>query len=193
MSYLSDCREFTVSIEPDNDHGAPWDEECGHGDVSEWTTRSKLPGELVLSSDHSSYRYYDFAGACRIARRDGWGFLPSPLKTRALPDGNFEARSGSLAAVSDDVNKAIRALYAAHRATFPSDRAYAAAAAMADYDRLRGWCDDQWCYVGVIVTDDETGESESLWGIESDADDYLHEVAAELTAELKASMSESNE
>ena len=65
-------RTYLVEFYHDNDHGAPWDEEDGHGTVSEWTTRDKLSGELVLASDRHSKRFYDFAETCRIAKRDGW-------------------------------------------------------------------------------------------------------------------------
>ena len=63
----------------------------------------------------------------------------------------------------------------------------AARAAMADYDRLRKWCGDQWHYCGVVVVtayrEDIALGSASLWGIESDAGDYLLEVANELLPE----------
>lgn len=48
----------------------------GHGPVTAWTTRSKHPGELVINKDRGRARYYDFAEACRIARRDGWDAEP---------------------------------------------------------------------------------------------------------------------
>jgi hypothetical protein len=57
---------------------------------------------------------------------------------------------------------------------------------MADYDRLRKWCSDQWHYCGIVVTAYREGialGSASLWGIESDAGDYLLEVANELLPE----------
>lgn len=69
---------LTATTEYDNSHGAPWQECDGHGPVSEWTTRDKLPGELVLCSDHGCKHYYDYAEACRAARAEGWGFLPAP-------------------------------------------------------------------------------------------------------------------
>jgi hypothetical protein len=59
-----------------------------------------------------------------------------------------------------------------------------------DYEFLRGWCNDQWSYVGVTVTlmvEDEDGElvesddpelEDSLWGVET-FDDYHMEVAYE--------------
>ena len=64
---------FHVRIEPDQDHGAPWEENDGHGIVSEWTTRDKAPGERVLASDRSHRRYYDVVETLAIAKRDGWG------------------------------------------------------------------------------------------------------------------------
>lgn len=76
-------QSFRVTVEHDADHDAPWDNEDGHGPVSEWTTRDKAPGELVLCEDGRSKRYYDFAEACRIARRDGWGFMPHKLTIEA--------------------------------------------------------------------------------------------------------------
>ena len=202
-----DGNRYRVTIEADRDHGAPWDEEDGHGPVSDWTRRDKRPGELTLDSDgHGSRHLYDFAEACRIARRDGWGFLPGQLRTDRQPDGTWRAwcaPSGfadrmtlgdrAFAADAPDVNAAIRAVYAAHRATMTA-RQYAAGAALADYDRLRAWCNDDWHYVGVVVTADEScpccdrrlDESESCWGVESDAGDYLDEVAQDLAEELHA-------
>ena len=64
-------REYTWTVEYDCDIGAPWGKHDGHGPVTEWTTRPKGPGERVLAEDRGSYRYYDYAEACRIAKRDG--------------------------------------------------------------------------------------------------------------------------
>ncbi|AGH76586.1 hypothetical protein QT562_22025 [Xanthomonas citri pv. citri] len=66
---------FAVEKEHDHDAGTPWDREDGHGPVSGWRhKRTKRPGELVLNQ-HSpmEVRFYDFAEACKIALRDGWG------------------------------------------------------------------------------------------------------------------------
>ena len=197
-------KPFAFKIERDDSMGPPWEEHDGHGDVSEWTSRGKAPGELVLSEDRGSFRYYDFAGACKIARRDGWGFLPGPLQLLRV-DGKWQAwvnspRSRRYArgkwrfdklffAMDRDVNRAIGAVYAAHRATM-SARAYAAGAAMSDFERLRGWCAGQWEWVGVVVARvnedgaDFDGETQSVWGIESDSPDYHAETARELAAEF---------
>ena len=67
-------------------------------------------------------------------------------------------------------------------------RQQAARAVEADYAFLRGWCRDDWQYVGVVVCleDDDDTQQASLWGIESDADDYLTETAYELADEIMA-------
>ncbi len=55
-----------------------------------------------------------------------------------------------------------------------------------DFDYLRRFLSGDWEYVGVIVTDPETGESASLWGIESDAREYIDEVSRELIDEIES-------
>jgi hypothetical protein len=68
---------FTVVAvtERDDDSRVPW-EDCGHGPVSEWTTRDKRPGERVLCTDGRSKRFYDFADAIKTAKADGWDAKP---------------------------------------------------------------------------------------------------------------------
>ena len=199
LQFEKDGVAFRARTEYDEHHGTPWENEDGHGAVSDWTRRKKLPGEIVLAEDRGSYRYYDYAEACKIARKEAWGYLPGTLKTELLPWGDWRAYvvperfadrgKPALEAIATDINAAIRAVYAAHRATM-TKRQYAAAAAMADYDRLRRWCNGGWHYVGVVVEslDEECDviDSASIWGIESDAGDYLDEVAQDLAAELLA-------
>ena len=62
-------------IEHDSDSGPPWKEDDGHGPVTEWTSREKRPGErvLIVADRGGSRRFYDFAEAVRLARKDGWG------------------------------------------------------------------------------------------------------------------------
>lgn len=207
MLYYGDTFEvdgntFKVTFPYDEFFRTPWEEDDGHGPVREagrigyHGRPHKAPGEMLLG-DHW---VYDFAEACKIARRDGWGTLPGDLVTRQDADGLWHAsvatswryRGPELEATNVDVNAAIRAVYDAYRATFPSERAYAAAAAMADYDRLRRWCNDQWYYIGVVVTlcDDDgdpvDGYRASVWGIESDCHEYLEVTARELAQEILA-------
>lgn len=142
---------FVVRIECDDAMGAPWKEHDGHGPVSDWTTRAKMPGERVLASDRRQRCYYDFAEAVKIAKRDGWDAPPYSTGTR----GQRAAR-----------------------------------AAEADFRRLQAWCNGDWSWIGVVVQrvcdccGGPTGETQSLWGIESYAGDYLDEVARELADEL---------
>ncbi|AHB12028.1 hypothetical protein Sano_08 [Xylella phage Sano] len=136
---------FRVDHCADTDNGAPWENEDGHGTVSDWTTRDKSPGELVLNTDHGSKRFYDFADACRIALRDGWG-------ARGAEEGM-------------------------------SKRQIAALAAREDYEHLRAWCNDEWSYIGVVVTlldieGNETDATDSLWGVD-DNGDYAATVASD--------------
>jgi hypothetical protein len=193
-----DRKPFAWKIEHDDSGFAPWENDCGHGPVSDWERRDKLPGEMILNEDRGSKRFYDFAEACRMARKDKWGFLPGELQTRkvfgrwhAWIDGRYlrrGKREKRFHSVDVDINKAIGAVYANHRATMTA-REYAAGAAMQDYDRLRKWCNDQWSYVGVMVAPiDRYGpdwrRAESLWGIESDSDDYHLETAIELASQM---------
>jgi hypothetical protein len=205
MTYFTDIDQpatahgFTLiaRIEPDYNHDAPWEECDGHGPVSDWTTRDKEPGELVLSEDRYSRRYYDFAEACRIARCDGWGapFYGQTIERgvnglrRLRSEWFTEDHHVHFSDWTDEIDHSdYAAARDAMRATMTA-RQYAAAAARADYERLRAWCNDEWSYVGVIVTasrnDVELG-SASVWGIESDAGDYLLETANELAADAIA-------
>jgi hypothetical protein len=70
---------ITAKIWADDDTTPPWEREDGHGPVSDWVYRDKAPGELLLNTRRgtgATYRYYDFAKACRIARADGWDSKP---------------------------------------------------------------------------------------------------------------------
>lgn len=186
---------YVATIHADDSHSAPWKECDGHGPVSDWTTRGKRPGEMVLNQDGRSKRYYDFAGACRIARRDGCGSLPGemviernnhhgPRKFRAYVNGKPEMR-----AYGKDQNAAIGALYTIYRASMTA-RQWAAAAAMRDFEYLQSWCQDDWQYIGIEVRRADAcqccGESESLCGIESNSGDYVRDVATDLAEQLSA-------
>lgn len=156
--------DFVVNIETDCFAGPPWEEEDGHGPVSNWVDRPKLPGEMILlfkfsHNDGNSYRifsryrrYYDFQAAVKLARREGWNTAPGVFKT-----------PGEQAAVS----------------------------ALADFRRLKRWCDDEWQYVYVTVRPlDEYGDilpmSASMGSVEYDPDDtsYIGCVAEELARQV---------
>ena len=70
-------RTFQAFTAPDDSGDAPWDSCDGHGPVSDWRRReSKRAGELVLCEDRGSCRFYDFAAAVKLARKDGWDTPP---------------------------------------------------------------------------------------------------------------------
>jgi hypothetical protein len=70
-----------------------------------------------------------------------------------------------------------------------SRRAYAARAVETDFEYLKGWCDDDWHWVGVDVTVSKAGIElteefdHALWGIESLSGEYCTEVAEEYAVE----------
>lgn len=148
-------REFKVEIVDDPDHGPPWENDCGRGIVSEWTTREKQPWEKVLARDHGSYRYFDVQATMAKAKEDGW-----MLNERDL------------------------AKLTARLKRKPTKGEIRAATVEREFDFLYGWCNDQWNYVGVSVTDVESGEGDSLWGVESNDREYLEVVRDELASGL---------
>lgn len=157
-------RTFVVSIVQDDVAETPWEASDGHGPVTKWTTRDKRPGELVLSRDGGSRRYYDYAEACKIARRDGWNCPPYHVEGETA-------------------------------------KQRAARAVMADFKRLKSWCNDGWHYVGVCLFElprdgvqrDARHVADAapfglladwaLWGVESDDYDYHAEVVRDLIRE----------
>lgn len=67
-------------------------------------------------------------------------------------------------------------------------RQQAARAARADFEYMRAWCNDEWRYVGVVVTlldpqGEKTEVSDSLWAVET-LGDHHHETARQLADEL---------
>lgn len=162
---------FRFNSEYDIDCDAPWEREDGHGPVTDWRHgRDKAPGERVLCSDRGSYRFYDWAEASRIAKRDGWGLG------------------------ADDIAKLAHRLGRA-----PTKGDITAEAVQRDFDHIRDWCNDQWHYIGVTVTlmvEDDDGElveysgplksqfMDALWGIEDSEHKYVEEVAHELAESI---------
>lgn len=176
---------ITATIEHDSDTGAPWLEHDGHGPVSDWTTRAKRPGELLLHSDGPHKRYYDFAQACRIARRDGWGISDAALQelrgpTRRVVASEYHVENG----IRQD--KLTWEDCAPRKVT---KRMIASASAMSDYESLKAWCNDEWYWGRIVVTVTHTESeielaSDSLWGIDANYpgsdNSYLTDCAMEL-------------
>jgi len=149
--------QFSFRTEHDADHEAPWDAEDGHGPVSEWKRHAFGMGSKPPKKPGEMILVCD-RGSYRT-----YDFAEA-VKIAKRDGWDAEPYGGTKG-------------QKAHRA------------AMADFDRLRRWCNDQWDYVGVIIemlddAGDPMGETESLWGVESDAGDYFEEVAQELAAEI---------
>lgn len=152
-------KSFLVEIERDESMGEPWKEHDGHGIITEWERRDKAPHERVLCEDHRSHRYYDVRESTELAKRDGWGCSHSTVTDGKFHHGHKSKREAIACAVDQDFN------------------------------RMRGWCNDEWSWVGVIVTmlDDDgkkTDVTDSLWGIESDSTDYIDQTAQEMAESL---------
>jgi hypothetical protein len=147
-----------VLVEYDQCMGAPWEEHDGHGPVSDWRNiDSQAPGERVLSRDGYSVRFYDFAEAVKIAKRDGWGF-----------NGQYEFAPGKKPKLTPEA-----------RAMTPLARAKKAAEE--DFENLRAWCNDEWHWITVGVEVSRNGatvDKDYCGGIE-DYTDYWREHAAE--------------
>lgn len=67
----------------------------------------------------------------------------------------------------------------------------AARAVEADFQFLRGWCRDDWHYVGVVLSVYRNGillddHAASVWGVEDNATDYLKQLAEEMVDEAVA-------
>lgn len=149
-----------IHVHHDEDMGEPWKEHDGHGIVSEWTRRDKQPGELVLVSDRNSKRFYDLAGTLELAKRDGWGIGDKP----------------KLAALAAKLG---------HK---PTAKEIRAEAVRMDYEHLRGWCNDEWQWLGYTTTietpDGDEIDGDSCWGYESDSDYMLSEAFGNAESEI---------
>ena len=83
---------FTVTYEHDNDADPPWKQGDGNGDVqhslaAHWQgegVSDKRPGERPLNTaSRSQFQYYyDWAGAGKEARKDGWNTPPYDAPNR---------------------------------------------------------------------------------------------------------------
>jgi hypothetical protein len=154
FKFTHDGRAFTARLYVDDDHSPPWKDYDGTGKVRCVHAPYGLRGSGIKKPGE------------RVIHWDGYsGYLYDWA-------GACETarRDGWNAPPYDAPNRIERAV-------------------QADFDRLRGWLTRDWWYVGVAVTldhpEDEQHEFEhALWGIESDAGDYLHEVAHELARQV---------
>ena len=148
---------YIARVYPNHDHGNPWDEECGHISPEHFDSRADVPsGWTVMSTHGRGYWAYNMSEALLKAAREKWGLDPSSREYKGIR-------------VKDGHKKPTR-----------SQIRYAAV--KADARRMAEYINGDWHYVGVSVSREEEEENyeHALWGIESDFDDYLHEVAEEL-------------
>lgn len=161
-------RLFRFDSQPDDDNSAPWEREDGRGIVAAHPCGySKKAGERVLHYDRSQTLYFDMKGTTAKAKAEGWG-----------------------------LSDAERAKLAAKLGRQPTQGEVTAAAVEQEYEYLRRWCADLWSYIGVVVThlpegeDGPDGDSESVWGVDSDSTDYVEETAHDLAGAICAALDE---
>lgn len=140
----TDYKGYTIRVKVyhDPDMGPPWEEHDGHGIVSDWETRDKRPGERVLCSDRNSHRFYDFAATMKKAKEEGWGCGVHPGGETCKCGKRHKTHGECLACAVEQ-----------------------------DFEHLRGWCNDDWHWVGyeseILDADGtliDTGEIDSCWG-----------------------------
>lgn len=144
---------FRVNYPRDDDAGPPWENSDQRGIVSDWTTHDKRPGERVLSTDRRSRRFFDWAGTIAKAKEEGWG-----------------------------ISEERRAAWEAKLGKPPTKGQIAEAAVQSEFDHFRSWCNNDWMYVGLVLThipeDENDNEVEmdyghAVWGFGS-SDEYLY-------------------
>lgn len=96
---------FIVQFVYDGNSGRPWEEGDGHGPVREVRMNehgqpAKKPGERILnrnSNSRSECIYaYDWAEACRLAKKDGWNTEPydAPNRVERAVQADFNHLAG---------------------------------------------------------------------------------------------------
>lgn len=165
-------RNYRVTIEHDDTCCAPWEDCDGMIDVirvphdyGRLSGPSKKPSEYVFHrGDRGCYSYVvDIPQAIEKALGEHWGISDA-------------ARSGVEMARGRKMTDREVAVYAAHQ----------------NIEFIRGWCADEWYYVGVSVSllNDE-GEPDgehgaALWGIESISGEYIRDdVVPELIGDIE--------
>lgn len=74
--------EITIEWHYDQDCEPPWEHEDGHGEIRISRYNDKRPGERELWSDRGSYWFYDWQGAIKLAKKDGWDAPPYKTGTK---------------------------------------------------------------------------------------------------------------
>ena len=158
QEFERDGHRFRVNFRDDDDTTAPWKREDGHGPVSEWRRHAFGMGSKPPKAPGEMILCWDHGSYLT------YDFAAAVRQAKA---------EGWDAPPYGEGTRGQRA----HRA------------AMADFNRLREWCAGRWAYVVIEVTllddfGDDMDESGSVWGVESDADEYFAEIANELADEI---------
>lgn len=159
FDFAHNGHSFRAFIEQDDDATPPWERYDGMVPVTDWENRDNRPSEVIINDNRIARRFVCVRAAIEQATRDGWG----------IGDDH-------LASLTSKLGRA------------PTKREVIAEAVRLNIEFMRAWCADEWCYIGVCVCLlDENGTpigdkyASAVWGIESNADDYIHEVARELS------------
>lgn len=172
----------------------------GHGDVIRWRDASGKRTAVVAIVTDADY-------GPPWQEEDGHGPVTG-WTTRAKEPGEMVLNSDRGSKRFYDFQEACRIARrdgwnaAPYNVPGETKKQRAARAAMADFERMAGWCNDNWNYVGVClfelprdgvqraaarVADSGpfgTLKHAALWGIESDSPEYHATVAWELISEL---------
>jgi hypothetical protein len=128
----------------------------------------------------------DYHGEVSDWRRRGYdGHYPKAPGERLLYEDRGSARFYDFAGA---VAKARKEGWGSQGDDGLSKGAKAVQAVERDFEYLRQWCNNDWFYIGVVVSVPGLDEDRSVWGIESNADDYIKETARDLADELLADL-----
>ncbi len=159
--------KFRVNIENDNDHCPPWEDDEGAGVVTDWVNRSKRPHELLLNANSRVKRFFDVKATTEKANEQGWGLTEEKRAELREKLGKEPTRKQVIAKAVD-----------------------------LEYKHLKAYCDDDWYYVGVIVTQIFTGKEKldyanACWGFESKDEQGIKECAEDFMNQVIAAERES--
>ena len=168
-------RKFAIISEPDNDHGAPWDEYDGIGEIRTIRERgAKKPSEVIIHTSRFEHWVYDVKASIEKARRESWG-------------------------LSDNALAALRAKIkpTKHRVSMePTPREIIRESVARDMAYCRGYLNGDWGFVilGATLLDrggNKTEFSFSIGGVQSDQSDMdnkaiLEDCAHQCLAELES-------
>ena len=91
--------KFAVTFDYDQDIGAPWDQADGHGPVRIGRKHrdgesDKSPGDRPMNCAgwRETQYYYEWAEACKLARKDGWNAEPfdAPNRVQRAVQADFD-------------------------------------------------------------------------------------------------------